>query len=68
MSNNPKYLPLSHYVKILIKLKMTVSLDVTHCGLLPTLQVEEAATSLHSAASQKMLILSVTVLRTKNVT
>ena len=47
---------------------MTVSLDVTHCGLLPTLQVEEAATSLHSAASQKMLILSVTVLRTKNVT
>jgi len=47
---------------------MTVYWDVTHCGLLPTLQVEEATTSLHSAASQKTLILIVTVQITRNVT
>jgi hypothetical protein len=40
---------------------MALSLDATNCGLLPTLQVAEAATS---AASQKMLSLSVTVPRT----
>lgn len=43
---------------------MTVYLEVKHCSLLPTLQVEEATNSLHSAASQKTLILSVTVRRT----
>jgi len=35
--------------------------DVKHCGLLSTLQVEEDTTSLHSAASQKTVILNVTV-------
>ena len=58
------YLPLSHYVKILNEDKDDCLLRCNILWSLPTPQVEEATTSIHTAASQKTLMLSVTVWRT----